>query len=293
MKIRPFTDDDAPVVAALISAEEERLYGRPGRVTGADILMFLQWSKEAWVWEEDGRIVASATYGVHGDAADIRGIVADKGRGLGAEIIDRGEAFARTERAKKTLLAAPEPDTAARALFESRGYREVRRFYSMAIELTETPLQPVLADGLVVDELRGEEYEAFYEALNESFAEHWEWHPTPFGEWLELRQGQHRDEQGPVWFVVRDGDELAGVTRNDASVAGGGYVGAIGVRPAWRGRGVAKALLQRTFAEFWRRGTTRVTLDVDSQNATGAVALYERVGMHVDSCGVAFEKANE
>jgi mycothiol synthase len=293
MKIRLFTDDAAPVVAALISAEEERLYGRPGRVTGADILMFLQWSKEAWVWEEDGRIVASATYGVHGDAADIRGIVADKGRGLGAEIIDRGEAFSRTERAKKILLAAPEPDTAARALFESRGYREVRRFYSMAIELTETPLEPVLADGLVVDELRGDEYEAFYEALNESFAEHWEWHPTRFGEWIELRQGQHRDEQGPVWFVVRDGDELAGVTRNDASVAGGGYVGAIGVRPAWRGRGVAKALLQRTFAEFWRRGTTRVTLDVDSQNATGAVALYGRVGMHVDSCGVAFEKANE
>jgi hypothetical protein len=32
---------------------------------------------------------------------------------------------------------------------------------------------------------------------------------------------------------------------------------------------------------------------VDSQNATGAVALYERVGMHVDSCGVAFEKPNE
>jgi hypothetical protein len=77
MNIRPFTEDDAPVVAALISAEEERLYGRPGRLTGADILMFLHWSKEAWVWEEDGRMVASATYGVHGDAADIRGIVAD------------------------------------------------------------------------------------------------------------------------------------------------------------------------------------------------------------------------
>jgi ribosomal protein S18 acetylase RimI-like enzyme len=284
MNIRPFTDDDAPVVAALISAEEERLYGHPGRLTGADILMFLHWSKEAWVWEEDGRIVASATYGVHGDTADIRGIVADK---------ERGEAFARAEHAKKILIAAPEPDTAGRALFESRGYREVRRFYSMAIELTEAPSEPVLADGLVVDELRDDEYEVFYEALNESFAEHWEWHPTPFDEWLELRRGQHRDEHGPVWFVVRDGDELAGVTRNDASVAGGGYVGAIGVRPAWRGKGVAKALLQRTFAEFWRRGTTRVTLDVDSQNATGAVALYERVGMHVDSCGVAFEKANE
>jgi mycothiol synthase len=293
MKIRPFTDDDAPVVAALISAEEERFYGRPGRITGADILMWLQWSKEAWVWEEDDLVVASATYGVYGDAGNIRGIVADKGRGLGTEIVERGEAFARAEGTKKIFAAAPEPDAAARELFESRGYREVRRFYSMAIELTEEPAAAVVPDGLVVDELHDHEYEAFYEALNESFAEHWEWHPDPYDEWLERRQGQHRDEQGPIWFVVRDGEELAAVTRNDADVAGGGYVGAIGVRPAWRGKGLGKALLYRTFAEFWRRGTTRVTLDVDSQNATGAVALYERVGMHVDSCGVAFEKANE
>ena len=293
MNIRPFVADDAPAVAALISAEEERFYGRPGRLTGADILMYLHWSKETWVWEDDGRVVASASYGVHGQAGNIRGIVADKGRGLGTEIVERGEAFARTEGVQKIHAGAPEPDAAARALFEAHGYREVRRFYEMAIELTEEPTEPVLPAGLVVDELRDDEYKAFYEALNESFAEHWEWHPMPFAEWLELRQGQHRDERGPVWFVARDGDQLAAVTRNDADVAGGGYVGAIGVRPAWRGKGLAKALLQRTFADFWRRGTTRVTLDVDSQNATGAVALYERVGMHVDTCGVAFEKALE
>src|SRR5262252_8330391 len=125
VNVRPLVDDDAPVVAALISAEEERLYGRPGRVTGADILMFMHYSKESWIWEEDGRTVASASYGVHGNAANIRGIVADKGRGLGSEIVERGEAFARTEGVKKIFAAAPEPDAAARALFESRGYREV------------------------------------------------------------------------------------------------------------------------------------------------------------------------
>jgi ribosomal protein S18 acetylase RimI-like enzyme len=129
--------------------------------------------------------------------------------------------------------------------------------------------------------------------LNEAFAEHWGWHPMPFEEWFEKRKDQHHDEHGPVWFVIRDGDELAAVTRNDSNVAGGGYVGAIGVRLAWRGKGLAKALLYRTFAEFWRRGTTRVALDVDSQNETGAVRLYERVGMHVEACGVAFEKAND
>ena len=293
MNVRPFVDDDAPVVAALISADEERFYGRPGRLTGADILMFLQYSKETWIWEEGGSVVASASFGMHGDAANIRGVVGDKGRGLGTEILERGEAFARAEGAKKIHAGAAEPDAAARALFASRGYREVRRFYEMAIELTEEPATPAVPDGLVLDELHEDEYEAFYDALNEAFAEHSEWHPDPFDEWLERRRGQHRDEHGPVWFVVRHGDELAAVTRNDVSVAGGGYVGAIGVRPAWRGKGLGKALLQATFAEFWRRGTTRVTLDVDAQNTTGAVALYERVGMYVDSCGVAFEKANE
>lgn len=291
MNVRPFVADDAPAVAALMSAEEERLYGRrPGGLTGADILMFLQWAKEAWVWEDGSRLAASATYGMHGDAANTRGVVADKGRGLGTEILERGEAFASEQGAKKILTGAPEPDAAARALFESRGYREARRFYEMAVELSEEPPAPVVPAGCVVDELRDDEYRAFYDALNEAFADHWEWHPQPFEEWLERRQGQHRDEHGPIWFVVRDGNELAAITRNDLSIAGGGYVGAIGVRPAWRGKGLAKALLQRTFAEFWRRGTTRVTLDVDSENETGAVRLYERVGMGVEACGVVFEK---
>jgi mycothiol synthase len=293
MKIRPFVDEDAPAVAALISAEEKRLYGRPGRITAADILMYLDYSKESWVWEADGRMVASASYGVHGDAANTRGIVADKGRGLGTEIVRRGEAFAHAEGVKKIIAGTPEPDVAARALFERHGYREVRRFYEMAIELTEVPPPAALPDGLVVDEMREDEYEAFYDAMNEAFAEHWEWHPELFEDWLGRRHGQHRDEHGPVWFVVRDGEELAAVIRNDADVAGGGYVGAIGVRPAWRGKGLGKALLHRTFGEFWRRGTTRVTLDVDTQNETGAVALYERVGMRVDACGVAFEKPLE
>jgi mycothiol synthase len=293
MNIRPFVNDDAPALAALICAEEEGFYGRPGQVTAADVLMFLQYATEAWVWEDSGRMVASASYGVHGEAAEVRGVVADKGRGLGTEILDRGEAFARDAGAKKILTGTLEPDSAGRSLFESRGYREVRRFYKMAIELAEEPSEPTLPAGLVVDELREGEYEAFYETLNEAFAEHWEWHPKPYEEWIERRRGQHRDAHGPIWFVVRDGNEIVAVIRNDPDVAGGGYVGAIGVRPAWRGKGLGKALLQRTFAEFWRRGTTRVTLDVDSENATGAVTLYERVGMHVDSCGVAFEKTLE
>jgi ribosomal protein S18 acetylase RimI-like enzyme len=45
--------------------------------------------------------------------------------------------------------------------------------------------------------------------------------------------------------------------------------------------GVATAMLLGSFVEFGRRGLPRVRLNVDSDDPTGAVSLYERVGMRV------------
>ena len=94
-----------------------------------------------------------------------------------------------------------------------------------------------------------------------------------------------------MWFVVRDGDEIAATVRNDPDREGGGYVGALGVRRAWRGRGLGRALLLQTFAEFHRRGVHRVTLGVDAESPTGATRLYESVGMTVESETLVFEKS--
>src|SRR5207245_3883261 len=116
--------------------------------------------------------------------------------------------------------------------------------------------------------------------------DHWEWHGTPFETWWEMRRG---DDQS-LWFVVRDDGEIAAAVRNDANRNGGGYVGIIGVRRAWRGRGLAKALLRRPFGEFCRRGVTRVSLDVDADSPTGATKLYESVGMHVESAMVVYDR---
>jgi mycothiol synthase len=123
-------------------------------------------------------------------------------------------------------------------------------------------------------------------AIEEAFRDHWEWHGTPFEKWWELR----RDNDQSLWFVIRDGTEIAAAIRNDAERNGGGYVGIIGVRRAWRGRGLAKALLLRTFGEFRRRGTKRVSLDVDADSPTGATRLYESVGMHVEGAMAVYER---
>lgn len=40
-------------------------------------------------------------------------------------------------------------------------------------------------------------------------------------------------------------------------------------------------LLRQAYEEFYRLGVYKVMLDVDAQNLTGALRLYERAGMHV------------
>jgi ribosomal protein S18 acetylase RimI-like enzyme len=178
------------------------------------------------------------------------------------------------------------PDTAAVALMTSHGYHDARHFFEMAIEQTEPPA-PV---DLPVETVRKEDLRGFHAALDEAFQDHWEHHSTPFDEWL-ARHESNPNLDLSVWFMIRDGDEIAAVTRNEGNRNGGGYIGAIGVRRAWRGQGYAKALLLHSFRVFFERGMPRVTLGVDAENPTGATHLYERVGMHVDQEQVVFEKA--
>ena len=51
------------------------------------------------------------------------------------------------------------------------------------------------------------------------------------------------------------------------------------VHPLARRRGVAEALLMTAFWEFQRRGEKQVDLKVQTDNPTGAVRLYKKLGM--------------
>jgi len=68
------------------------------------------------------------------------------------------------------------------------------------------------------------------------------------------------------------------------------YVTSLGVRRPYRRQGVALGLLQHTFGEFYRRGTKRVSLDVDASSLTGATRLYEKAGMHLQRQTLAYDK---
>ena len=297
MKVRTASEADFGPIAALVARDEEHLLGRPSRIGVDDVRAWLHSTdleSGTWLFEEEGGIAAFGWVEPHGEVGIAVGIVREgaKGRGLGTELVERSEAALREAGVFRIHEIALAADARALELLAAHGYREVRRFWEMAIELGCMPPEPALPDGMQIAVFRESDARAFHDALDEAFQDHWEHHPRPFEEWWDEKRSAP-DYDPTIWFLVRDGDEVAGAVRNDPNRNGGGWVGALGVRRAWRGRGLGKALLLHTFRAFHARGVTWVGLGVDAANATGATRLYESVGMHVDLEQIVYEKVLE
>jgi GNAT superfamily N-acetyltransferase len=294
MNVRPFNTDDFAAVAKLLE-DDERSFGRRADVSVNNVhewTQFADLSKDSWLYEDDEGVAAAGWFFVYGSVGVGIGVVHPrmKARGIGSELLDRSDAALRGREIEKIHQFAIGSDTAAHGLLESRGYQDARHFFEMAIELSERPQTP----DATIETFSGEEDDAraFHHALEEAFQDHWEHHDEGFDKWWD-RQRANPSYDPTLWFLIRDGDEIAATCRNEGNRNGGGYVAALGVRRPWRGKGYAKALLLRAFCEFWDREMPRVTLGVDAESPTGATHLYERVGMHVESENIVFEKVLE
>ena len=290
--VRAATNADAEPMTALARAAEEAVRGR----SGVDVDDVRSWWKlvelptDSWLIERNGELCAGALMIALREPPDFWGLVRPDqvGRGLGSALLSLGENRARERGATKLHAGTFAESTSAAEFFERRGYRDVRHYYTMHVRLTEPPV-PVWPDGVRVESFRTEDARAFHDALNDAFADEWGWSPMEYDEWHRLRiEGDDADPS--LWFVVREGGEIAAVVRNDPNRVGGGWVGAIGVRPQWRRRGIGLALLQHTFAAFYERGVKDVRLGVDTQNSSEATRLYERAGMSVEVEDVVYER---
>ena len=219
-----------------------------------------------------------------------------KGQGLGTTLLRAIEARA----SKEMALADPEAriflrsivdnrDMSSRDLHVNEGYAPVRYHWRMEIVL-DTPLSlPGLPARLELRPFqKGEHDRAVWAAQNESFRDNWGSHEIPFEDWV--RDKFNDPEFDPtLWRIAWDGDEVAGISLNRYRM-GIGWIRTLGVRRAWRKRGLGEALLLHSFDEFYRRGTKTIGLGVDAANPTGATRLYQKVGMYAASEFATYEK---
>lgn len=292
--IRPATPGDAEPVNELIRAAELAVRGRT-QMTVQDVRSWwrlVELPTDSWLIDEGGTLAAAAMLIAHGDVPDLWAVVSPThvGRGLGSALVATGEARALERGAGALRAGAYAEDARAGELLSARGYRDVRHYFTMVIRLDEAPPRPEWPPGIDVEPFRVDQARAFHAAHQDAFADEWGFVPMEFDEWYRLRVEDEDGDTG-LWFLVRDGEEVVAVVRNDPHRYGGGWVGAIGVRAPWRRRGIGLALLMHSFGAFYARGTKEVRLGVDTQNSTGATRLYERAGMSVEQEDVVYERA--
>jgi mycothiol synthase len=184
-------------------------------------------------------------------------------------------------------------------LIEELGYGHIRSSYRMLIEMEEPAPQPVWSEGITLRTYNPQtDAEAVYRAFVESFHDHFGFVEEPFEQGFKRFrhfQLESEDFDPTLLFLAIDGlsGEIAGFNISQAHVYDDsevGWVSILGVRRAWRKRGLGFALLRHSFNEFYRRGKRKVGLGVDAQNLTGALRLYENAGMHVHYVFDIYEK---
>lgn len=174
-------------------------------------------------------------------------------------------------------------------LFETRGFVLFRHSFHMEALLKEEPAAAQWPASIVLKAFDVDrDAAAVYRAHDEAFSDHFGHIDRPFEEgFAQFRHLMIEDKENfdaSLWFVAMDGDRIAGyslcqVRKEDAPPVG--WVNDLGVRRPWRKRGLGTALLQHSFAEFYRRGLRKAGLGVDASNLTGALKIYERAGMTV------------
>ena len=212
--------------------------------------------------------------------------------GVAQTMVERAPTDARVTCGASAFLA----NEAAGDLLSDHGFAHVRNFHIMRIRLDEPPAEATPPEGFTIDTMVPDvDDRALYAAFDEAFSDHWGHVSRPgedgFAHW------QHRVRNDPHFdaglkFIARVGEEIAGFSLCSAPAPGEsdiGWVNQLGVRRPWRGRGLAKALLRYSFAEFYRRGVHNVGLGVDADSLTGATRLYENAGMNVHHTNAVFE----
>lgn len=172
-------------------------------------------------------------------------------------------------------------------LAERAGLAPLRWFTTLHRPLTTTaPLPAIdLPDDLRLVPLGEARDEEVRLAHNDAWVDHWGFAASPAADWHARVVGLRNLRRDWSHIVVDDTDEVVGYALNvsfeqDWEIQGfkEGYTLLLGVRRPWRGRGVGKALLTAADVAFRDAGMEVAALDVDSENPTGALQLYQGLG---------------
>jgi GNAT superfamily N-acetyltransferase len=281
---RVLTEDDARAVYDVAAAQELVDVGRV-EIEPEDIIR--DWSRPRWaaaphtlgVFDAD-RMVAYGEITSHdrGDAAvhpDYRR------RGIGTAIAGWMQQKAKDLGGEGYGSPVPE-GSAGDQLLEKLGYRVRHTSWVLTLPEGKEIEHRDLPDGYAIREADPAEYPAVHDVLEDAFLEWSVRDREPYDDFEAKTMGRPGFEPWHLRVVTDPDDTIVGVALVIMAAGENGreaYIDRLAVRSDQRHRGLAQALLVDAFARGREHGAVRSSLSTDSR--TGALSLYEKVGMEV------------
>lgn len=213
-----------------------------------------------------------------------------RGAGIEEDLFAWAEARLKLESAKRQLPAklrsGARSDQAARLeLLKRQGFTVVRYFYRMARSLSETIPEPQFPDGFTVRPLQGEaEAEAWVELFNQSFIDHWNFHPLTVSDRQHWMKDASYQPDLDLVAVAPNGTlaafcySLIHHQENQLKGRLDGWIADLGTRRGFRRIGLGRAMLLTGLHLLKAKGLEMALLGVDAENPSGALRLYQSVG---------------
>lgn len=188
---------------------------------------------------------------------------------------------------KQFEVTVPDAQIGAQLLLEDFGYGVVRHFYVMTRPLSAKIPSAEWPDGLDLRPVEPEHLRSIWDAIEEAFLDHWGFLPHDEEDYRRWLARPNTDPS--LWKVAWEGDQVAGVCLNYVSPEEADQVGVVqawteplAVRRPWRQRGLGRALLLASQHEMQARGIQAAALEVDTENPTKALHLYESCGYRAE-----------
>lgn len=202
-----------------------------------------------------------------------------QGRGIGRALLRWSETHALEVGGAKVTQAITDDNGDARELFLGNGYATSETAWILQISFDGPPPERPTPDGISIRPYTDADARDVHRLIDDAFSE-WEGRePMTFEEWRVFII-DHKAFSPRLSRLAFDGVELVGATLSfDYEIEEEGWIQQVATTATHRHRGIARALLYETFRAFYDEGQSTCGLSTESR--TGALSLYEKVGMHV------------
>jgi len=227
-----------------------------------------------------------------------------RGKGIRETILKKNEERLREIAAEKNDRNRPTFESYACAdgedwqrILKSSGYKPGWHLFEMVCrDLEHIPTYP-LPNGIEIRPAEPAKYKQIWDATREAMRDEknfieQHWSDEAFKRYLEVPWFTPK-----YWQIAWEGDQVVGGVHNMIDEEENLQLNRkwmkteeVFVRKPWRGKGIAKALLGRSLEVVRDAGMQAAVLDVDTDNPSGALNLYEKMGYREEKHFIFYRK---